>query len=225
MPQLARPAPLAEQAADALRARIAEGEWPLGGRLPGETTLATELGVGRSTVREALRQLAGRGIVESRQGAGVFVRALSAPDDWDQVLRRADIISVLEARVAIEAEAATLAAARRTPIELRAMRRLLEARDGLAGTDIAAYVEADALFHRAIVAAAHNEVLLQLFDGFVPRMRRAMVDMLGLKRTHADAASDREVHAGIIEAIAARDAAAAASRTRAHLAHLAEALA
>lgn len=223
MPQLQRSAPLAERAAGAIMDRLADGEWQLGAKLPGETTLAAQLGVGRSTVREALRQLAGRGLVESRQGAGVFVRALEAPEEWDRFVQRADIISVLEARTAIEAEAAALAATRRTPADLRALRRLLAAREGLVG-DIPAFVDADAAFHRATVVAAHNEVLLQLFDGFVPRMRQAMIDMLRIRPSHRDAAADHDVHAGIVDAIAARDAAAASSGTRTHLAELAEGL-
>lgn len=107
--------PLAAQAAELLLTRIRDGEWPLGRRIPGETTLAAQLGVGRSTLREAIRELAGRGVLESRQGAGVFVTAVDATEDWDAVLRRTTIASVIEARIAIEAEAAALAAIRRTP--------------------------------------------------------------------------------------------------------------
>ncbi|MGV2904033.1 FadR/GntR family transcriptional regulator, partial [Microbacterium sp. AGC62] len=95
-------APLADQAAELLLERIRAGEWTLGEKLPGETTLAPQLGVGRSTVREAIRQLAGRGVLASRQGSGVFVTALDAPEDWDSVLRRAGVVAVIEARVAIE---------------------------------------------------------------------------------------------------------------------------
>src|SRR5690606_20002004 len=91
--------PLAEQAAELLLARIRGGEWPLGHRLPGETTLAAQLGVGRSTVREAIRELAGKGVLASRQGAGVFVTALDVSEEWDIVLRRATIASVIEARI------------------------------------------------------------------------------------------------------------------------------
>ncbi|MFT4212989.1 MAG: GntR family transcriptional regulator, partial [Microbacterium sp.] len=117
--------PLAEQAASALLDRIRAREWALGARLPGETTLGPQLGVGRSTVREAIRLLAGRGVLQTRQGAGVFLVALDAVEDWDAVLRRAGIVSVIEARIAIETEAAALAAARRTPADLRAIRRAL----------------------------------------------------------------------------------------------------
>lgn len=61
---------LADQAAEALLERVRSGEWSLGEKLPGETTLAPQLGVGRSTAREAIRQLAGRGVLTSRQGQG-----------------------------------------------------------------------------------------------------------------------------------------------------------
>lgn len=159
--------PLAAQAAELLLTRIRNGEWPLGHRLPGETTLAAQLGVGRSTLREAIRELAGKGVLDSRQGAGVFVTALDVTEDWDVVLRRATIAAVIEARIAIEAEAAALAAQRRTPADLRAIRRALAARE-THGEPIADHVDADMAFHRAVIVAAHNDVLTQLFDSFLP---------------------------------------------------------
>lgn len=207
--------PLADQAADALFARIRAGEWALGAKLPGETTLAPQLGVGRSTVREAIRQLAGRGVLDSRQGSGVYVTALEVPDDWEQVLRRADIVTVIEARTAIEVEAAALAATRRTPSDLRMIRRALDLRT-IPGQSVEEHVDADMALHRTIVIAAHNEVLTELFDGFVPRVRRAMVDMLRI-RPVADATADQVAHAAVVDAIAERLPAAAAQASRAHL--------
>lgn len=215
-------APLADQAADALLERIRAGEWALGQKLPGETTLAPQLGVGRSTVREAVRQLAGRGVLQSRQGAGVFVTALDAPEDWDAVLRRADIVSVIEARIAIESEAAALAAERRTPQELRALRRALDARSRL-DRGLEAHVDADTAFHRAIVAAAHNDILAELFDGFVPRLRQSMVEMLRL-RPLGDEAADHDAHRALLDAIADRDAVSASRLSRDHLTSMKERL-
>jgi DNA-binding FadR family transcriptional regulator len=174
--------PLAEQAASVLLGRVRSNEWGLGHKLPGKTTLAVQLGVGRSTVREAIRNLAGRGVLESRQGAGVFVLSLEPEEDWDAVLASVDIVSVLEARIAIEAEAARLAAQRRTPSDLRAIRRALRER-GEADSDSQAFVDADTAFHRTVVAAAHNAVLSELFYAFVPRIHRAMVDMLRIRPT------------------------------------------
>lgn len=217
-----RRAPLADQAAELLWQRITAGEWALGEKLPGETTLALQLGVGRSTVREAIRQLAGRGVLASRQGAGVYVTALEAPEDWDAVLRKADIVAVIEARIAIETEAAALAAVRRTPADLRGIRRALADR-AVHRSDIEAHVDVDTAFHRTIVAAAHNPVLLDLFDSFTPRLREAMIEMLRIRRSFGDD-SDQDAHAEQVEAIAGHDEAAAAERSRAHLLTLREAL-
>ncbi|HLS77871.1 MAG TPA: FCD domain-containing protein [Nocardia sp.] len=214
---------MADQAAELLLERIRSGEWALGARLPGETTLAAQLGVGRSTIREAVRQLAGKGVLDSRQGAGVFVTALDVREDWDTVLRRADIVAVIEARVAIEAEAAALAAQRRTPADLRAIRRALAAR-AAHRSGIEEHVDADTAFHRGIVVAAHNPLLVELFDGFTPRVRQAMIEMLRL-RTEFGSDADHDAHVELFDAIAARDTEAAVRRCRTHLDSLKEGLA
>ncbi len=209
---------LAEQAVEEILRRVGAGEWPVGQKLPGETTLAVQLGVGRSTVREAVRELAGRRVLESRQGAGVFVVGTQPVEDWDQVLRRAAISDVLEGRVAIESEAARLAASRRTAGDLRALRRTLadRARAAVEAGD-EGYIEADLAFHRAVVTAAHNAVLGELFDSFVPRVRRAMGDMLKLE-VSARHRGDQAEHAAIVDAIRAKDGELAAGVSRAHLA-------
>ncbi|WP_280267859.1 FadR/GntR family transcriptional regulator [Nocardia wallacei] len=214
--------PLAAQAAEVLLARIGAGEWPLGHKLPGETTLAAQLGVGRSTLREAIRELSGKGVLESRQGAGVFVTALEVTEDWDTVLRRAGIVTVIEARIAIEAEAAALAAARRTPADLRAMWRALAARAEATGV-VEELVDADTAFHRTVVTAAHNDVLTGMFDAFVPRLRHAMIDMLRL-RPLPDEHADHLAHEVLLDAIRARSPEAAASASRVHLTSLKAAL-
>ncbi|WP_036418479.1 FadR/GntR family transcriptional regulator [Mycobacterium sp. 155] len=212
--------PLAAQTAQLLLMRIRDGEWPLGHRLPGETTLAAQLGVGRSTLREAIRELAGKGVLDSRQGAGVFVTALDVTEDWDTVLRSANIASVIEARIAIEAEGAALAATRRTPADLRTIRRTLAAR-GVQGQSVPEHVDADMAFHRAVIAAAHNDVLTQLFDAFLPRLRLAMIDMLRI-RPIASEPHDHALHQQLADAIIARDPAAAAASSRTHLSALKE---
>lgn len=222
MTQLRR-APLADQAAELLLERVRAGEWQLGEKLPGETTLAPQLGVGRSTVREAIRQLAGRGVLASRQGAGVFVTALDAREDWDAVLLRADIVSVIEARAAIETEAAALAAERRTPADLRTIRRALAHR-AVHRSDLGDHIDADTAFHRSIVAAAHNPILLELFDGFTPRVRQAMIEMLRIRVTFGSDA-DHDAHVDLADAVAARDTGRAAALSRDHLRSLKENLA
>ncbi len=214
--------PLADQAAEILLDRIRAGEWTLGQKLPGETTLAPQLGVGRSTVREAIRQLAGRGVLTTRQGSGVFVAALDVPEDWDAVLRRADIVSVIEARIAIESEAASLAAGRRTAVDVRAIRRALDAR-AQTGPGIEEHVDADTAFHRSIVVASHNSILLDLFDALTPRLRQAMVEMLRIRTDHGGP-EDHARHERLAQTVIDREPALAAAESRDHLGALKTAL-
>ncbi|MGB6244320.1 MULTISPECIES: FadR/GntR family transcriptional regulator [Gordonia] len=223
MAEQVRRRPLADQAAELLLNRIRGGEWTLGEKLPGENVLAPQLGIGRSTLREAVGQLAGRGVLVSRQGSGVYVAALDAPENWDAVLRRADITTVLEARTAIEVEAASLAARRRTPAQLRAIRGALAERAEQTA-DAQAHVDADIAFHRSIVLGSGNRVLVEIFDAMTPQVRIAMVDLLGMAREFGDDA-DQRAHADIVEAIAERRREQAAHHARTHLDGLKEALA
>ncbi|TYB42871.1 FadR/GntR family transcriptional regulator [Actinomadura chibensis] len=206
-----RPSPLVEQAADRLRDQIAAGTWPVGTKLPGETTLAKELGVGRSTVREALRALAGAGLVQARHGSGVFVTATEPDEDWPTRLRRASVADVYEIRMMVEVRAAELAADRRTPADLAALDAALAARDAaLAGPAVEAFIDADIALHTAVVAAAGNPVLADLFAGFVPVLRDGLLDLAALVDVRAaDAVHGRAAHAALVEAVRDRDASAA----------------
>lgn len=167
-----RPSPLVEQATSHLRAQITEGHWPVGTKIPGETTLAKTLGVGRSTVREAVRTLATLGLLRSRQGAGVFVIADHATEEWPVRLRRASVTDVYEVRMLIEVQAARLAARRRTDEDLIALDAALAARRAAGAGPDPDFVDADIELHRAVVAAAHNPVLTDLFGEFAPRCGR-----------------------------------------------------
>ena len=210
---------LADQAADQLRRRLQAGEWEIGAKLPGETTLAAELGVGRSTIREALRMLAGQGMLRPRQGAGVFVeRTEPESDGWEAVLQRGAIVAVVEVRAAIEIEAARLAAVRATADDVAAMRRALELRAAAADAPDREFVEADTAVHRAIVTAAHNPVLSELFETFVPRVADAMIDMIGLLGLRdRDTEPNADEHGALVDAIAEGNVDEAARIARTHL--------
>ncbi|MFD4575889.1 FadR/GntR family transcriptional regulator [Streptomyces sp. NPDC058417] len=206
-----RPSPLVEQVVDRLRAQITGGHWPVGTRLPGETTLARDLGVGRSTVREALRALTGAGLLRPRQGAGVFVIATEPAEDWPARLRRAAVTDVYEVRTAVEVHAARLAARRRTPEDVAAITRALDGRRAAAAHDDRAFVDADIAFHAAVVAAAHNPVLADLFTEFVPVLRAGLVDLLALTGRRAEDPNTADAaHAALLRAVAEGDAEAAA---------------
>ncbi|MEU0274072.1 FCD domain-containing protein [Streptomyces sp. NPDC006307] len=216
-----RPSPLVEQAAERLRGQITGGHWPVGTKLPGETTLAKELGVGRSTVREAVRLLAGAGLLRPRQGAGVFVVATEPAvpvEDWAARLRRAAVTDVYEVRAMVEVQAARLAAARRTEADLAAMDAALAARTEAAGGDDAAFVDADISLHAAVVAAAHNPVLTDLFKEFVPALREGLiglVQLLDLREREPGHSAD--LHAELVEAVRRGDAEGASGALRADM--------
>ncbi|GLZ13994.1 GntR family transcriptional regulator [Actinomadura sp. NBRC 104425] len=216
-----------DQAVRHLRERIAAGDWPVGCKLPGETTLARELGVGRSTVREAIRALAGAGLVRTRQGAGVFVVATEPVEDFATRLRRASVADVYEIRLMVEIRAAELAAERRTDADIAAMdARLAARREAEASGDDAAFIDADIALHVAVVSAAHNPVLSDLFATFVPVLRDGLLDLVKLVDVHAADANGHAAHAALVEAIRDRSPAEAGriirtelERTLRHLVH------
>jgi DNA-binding FadR family transcriptional regulator len=209
-----RRSPLVELAVSQLREQVLSGQWPVGGRLPAETELAQRLEVGRSTVREAVRALVHAGLLETRQGSGTYVRSLTPGADWEPRLRRAAVLEAYEVREALEVQAARLAASRRTETDIEALRACLAERDSARGTD-ARFVEADLAFHRAVVAAAHNPLLAEMFDSFAAVLREALIAIRSdqaVQGPDADAA-----HARLAAAIEAGDAAAAAQATHDHL--------
>ncbi|WP_068922137.1 FadR/GntR family transcriptional regulator [Planobispora rosea] len=219
------PSSLVDQATRRLRDQITSGEWPVGTRLPGETTLAKTLGVGRSTVREAVRALAGAGLVQARQGSGVFVIATEPAEDWPARLRRAGVVHVYEVRTLVEVQAARLAAERRTDADIAALHEALTARRAAAAGDDGAFVDADIALHAAVVAAAHNPVLTDLFAEFVPALRQGLVDLvdlLGLREHDGNPGDD--THAALVRAVERGDAEAACRTLQGELDHTLELL-
>ncbi|MBI0380346.1 FadR family transcriptional regulator, partial [Streptomyces albiflaviniger] len=156
---------LADQVIAQLRAQITSGEWPVGSRIPTEPELVEQLGVARNTVREAVRALAHNGLLDIRQGSGTYVLATS---ELAGVMHRrfagADPRHVAELRSALETKAAQLAAERRTEQDLKQLDAQLDRRErAWEAGDPDAFVEADATLHMAVVAAAHNDVLAELY--------------------------------------------------------------
>ena len=200
-----------------LRHQITSGEWAVGSRIPTEPELVERLGVARNTVREAVRALAHNGLLAIRQGSGTYVVATS---ELAAVMGRrfaaAPQHDVVELRGALEATAARLAAAWRTAADLRRLEALLRRREqAWASGDRDAFVDADAAFHQAVVAAARNEVLLALYADLGQVIRDSL-------RAHVpaalDPAHDPMDHSGLVEAIRARDAERAAAEATAHTA-------
>lgn len=164
----ARRSGLVEQVIDQLRHAVAGQEWRIGDRIPNETVLVEKFGVGRNTVREAVRALAHAGILEVRQGDGTYVRATSEVSGALRRLCGEELREVLEVRRALEVEAARLAASRRTPADVAEMRGLLARRDERdSAGDVEAFARIDTEFHLAVVRCARNNTLIELYRGLL----------------------------------------------------------
>ncbi|WP_051343450.1 FadR/GntR family transcriptional regulator [Pseudonocardia spinosispora] len=208
---------LVERTTAELARMLDDSGWAVGDKLPGEVRLAEMLGVGRSTTREAVRALIASGRLASRQGSGTYVASLSAIPGLDRALREAEVADVWEVRLGLEVQAAQLAALRRTDEDVAALRSALAARD--AATDIDGFVDADVALHRASVVAAHNPVLLQVFDSFAAALRGAALEVArrGGSRGHDPALDATRLHHDLVEAITEGDSAAAGRSVRVHL--------
>ncbi|MFD5565296.1 FadR/GntR family transcriptional regulator [Kitasatospora griseola] len=160
-----RRTPLSDQVIAQLRAQITSGEWPVGSRIPTEAELVDQLGVARNTIREAVRALAHNGLVDIRQGSGTYVLATS---ELAGVMHRrfadADQSQVAELRATLETSAAGFAATRRTARDLELLDAALARRDAAWHAGVPEdFIQADAAFHHAVVAAAHNDVLAAIY--------------------------------------------------------------
>jgi DNA-binding FadR family transcriptional regulator len=199
-----RQVPLVLQVSERFRAQIESGAWPRGSRIPGENQLATELGVSRGTIREALRSLSLTGLLEPRVGDGTYVRATN---EISGVLVRdelsASLADVLDARAGIEAAAARLAAQRPDPDSLAAMSDALESR--AAAGDLDAFVAADAEFHRGVVVASGNPLLLRLYDAIAEVLTESIHQTATMPEDHRIL----DAHVDVLEAIRAGDPEAA----------------
>ncbi|PXY27175.1 FadR/GntR family transcriptional regulator [Prauserella muralis] len=193
---------LVDQVISQLREAIRRGEWPVGERIPTEATLVAELGVGRNTVREAVRALAHSGLLEVRQGDGTYVRATSEVSGAIRRLCGQELREVLQVRKVLEVEGARLAAGWRSEEELRELAALLARRDeAWAQRNFDEFVRVDAEFHLATVKAGHNALLTELYRGLTEVVTASVATT-----TQADLSQTDPIgHHGLLDAIAERD--------------------
>ena len=197
---------------------LLSGEIRPGDRLPSERQLASQLGVGRSAVRDALRPLLLLGLVEARQGDGTYLRKpesslLPQAVEWGLLLGDHTTLDLIEARTCIEIALAELAARRRTEADLEQMQTQLEL---MAMPDMQrdAFVEADLAFHLAVAQASGNTVLLGTLASIRSLLR---VWIARVMSASASAHPSYIEHVPIYEAICAGDPRAAAEAMRAHM--------
>ncbi|MBB5955584.1 DNA-binding FadR family transcriptional regulator [Saccharothrix tamanrassetensis] len=213
-----RRAGLVDQVIDQMRDAIAGGEWPVGQRIPPEPELVTALGVGRNTVREAVRALSHAGLLEVRQGDGTFVRATSELSGAVRRLCGSELRDVLQVRRTLEVEGARLAAVQRTDEELRRLEALLSERDAaLAAKDWERLVERDAAFHVLLVQCSHNTLLAELYQGLTEAVRASITATV--ETDHED---EQVSHGGLLDAVRERDPARAAAEAGGFLEELLE---
>jgi GntR family transcriptional repressor for pyruvate dehydrogenase complex len=171
-----------ERLAALLEGRVVSGEFGEGEKLPSERVLAERFGVSRPVVREALRGLAERGLVEVVPGRGAYVRRFRMADaarPLDMLFRRRRPTprDLVEARRMLECEAACLAATRADEEDLKAMEAAL-VRFERAG-DLLEKVAQDVAFHASIARAAHNPVVETMFASVVNLVAEVMLRSLG----------------------------------------------
>jgi DNA-binding FadR family transcriptional regulator len=213
----ARKETLVERVAEQLIEEIRRQKLPPGSRLPSERELVQSLGVGRSTVREALNGLALLGLIEIHHGRGVFVadtvQRRQDPREIGLALARSLTRELLEAREPVELAIAQLAAERRTASDLAELDETLATHKGLLaeGRSAAKYA---AFFHHQLADAAHNQVLAS----FVNSIQRQLIER-GSRLEGLPGYAEWELaeHTDILEAIRAGDPSRARARMRKHL--------
>lgn len=147
---------------------ISRGALKTGERIPSEKQLCQQFGVGRTSVREALRSLSAMGILETRMGDGTFVakdggRALERSFQWGLLMNPKTVEDLIEARLMLESQTAFLAATRATPQDLDHAQEAIRKMEASL-TDPQQYLEHDLQFHMIIARATQNSVLQNLLN-------------------------------------------------------------
>ncbi|WP_394616238.1 FadR/GntR family transcriptional regulator [Lentzea sp. JNUCC 0626] len=193
-----RRAGLVDQVIEQMRGAITTGEWPVGQRIPPEPELVTALGVGRNTVREAVRALSHAGLLEVRQGDGTFVRATSELSGAVRRMCGTELKEVLQVRRTLEMEGARLAAKHRTEAELARLTDVLAKRDAaMENEQWAEVIEHDTAFHVLLVQCSHNALLAELYQGLTEAVKASVAASVDTSQPGQDQVS----HTGLLHAV------------------------
>lgn len=201
---------LSDQVAQQLAAEVAKGRFAPACKLPTQAELAEQFQVSRTVVREAVSRLQSQGLVEARQGSGVYVCATAPLASLrfaaHHAASREAVIQMVELRRALESEVAALAARRRKATDLKSIKQALAAleravKDGGDG------VAQDVQLHRCIAAAAGNPFLISTLDYLSQYLHGATQVTRANEARRADfSAQVRAEHQAIVVAIEASDA-------------------
>ena len=203
---------------DQVRDLISSGRLKPGDRLPSERELALTFGVGRSTVREAIRSMESLGLIEVRAGEGTFLAGPSARNTQDPLTANlfkawSTHFKLFEVRAVLEPSLAALAARRATPEQIEAMRSILadQEREILRGET---GQKADSAFHHLIAEATGNEILHNVAESLMTLLGETRETSLQHSRRPS---SSLKQHRAILAAIESRNSAAAERRMREHI--------
>lgn len=221
--EIVRPAASYELVLEQVRRAIQLGRFAPRDRLPPERELAQQLGVSRTTVREAMRVLQGEGLVEIRRGrtggAIVIGQDISRSEIKRQLRRRlAELEAVVEFRLVVEPAAARLAAGRRTAGDLSALRRLVESMNEMVSepggpSTPSRFFTFDSEYHDRIAETARNDMLSK---AVADARAQLFAPVGGIFLSLHPAAND--LHGELLEAIEAEDGGAAEATMRQHIA-------
>lgn len=211
---LARPR-LYEQVTQRLREYAEAAELKAGDRLPAERDLAEQLGISRTSVRQAIVALEVQGLVEVRHGGGTYMlRDHLNPEPLEAMIdRRRRLPDVLDARDALETKLCALAAARRTEADLERIDQALAAMADAVDSARPA-LEEDQRFHEAVTAAAHSALLAEFMAEIKQQIAESRAESL---RQPGRPAESLKQHRRIAEAIRAGDDTAAAEAMHTHV--------
>lgn len=194
---------------------IRSGEWTVGERIPAEPELVARFGVGRNTIREAVRALEHVGMLAPRRGDGTYVRSANPYAAVIQRSATTELLDLLQVRRALESEAAAAAAYTATPVAKRRIRELLEtAERALLSGASEEYDAADIEFHAGVVAASGNGLLVEIYAGVIEAMRRSHAEVTSAFRA---VQLHPAGHRDLVEAIECGDAEGARAAVCAYL--------
>ena len=211
---------LVDQVATQIAERISHSHWRVGQRLPSEPELCRTLGIGRSTLREALKSLAFIGMVRMKPGEGTFVAdgysGLSGQIMARGILKtEKDFADLWETRTTLETKLAALAAERADQQDLERLDSLLSQMQANLQADGRSYTDLDMEFHSAVAASAKNRMLREML---VPLRGMTYEWMARSHKLPGKKENALLEHRRIAEAIQRRDPARARKAMEAHLA-------
>lgn len=216
------PQKLYQQVARSIAASIAEGRYVTGDRLPSERGLADSFGVSRPTIRDAMIALEFQGLVEARQGSGVYVTAHAKPEP-DTAEAEVSALELTEARRLFEGEACALAAAAVGDEQVTALERIARDLARLAATEDGERLEHD--FHMAVAHATRNAAIVAAVEEIWTLRRQFAECGAQLRRARlADPEGFAEDHLRIVASLRDRDPKAARRVIHDHLNRTVEAL-